>query len=77
MGLSICATRHKLSKSIKLNDLQNDFQTDKSDIAGKCKKCIEEEDVYIQIQKALKPMRIQTIICTYIVMAGSVLICIE
>ena len=37
----------------------------------------EEEEVYLQIQKALKPMRIQTIICTYMVMAGTVLICIE
>ena len=37
----------------------------------------EEEDVYLQIQKALKPMRIQTIIYTYMVMAGTVLICIE
>ena len=37
----------------------------------------EEEEVYLQIQKVLKPMRIQTIICTYMVMAGTVLICIE
>ena len=38
----------------------------------------EGEEVYLQIQKALKPMRIQTtIIYTYIVMAGTVLICIK
>ena len=38
----------------------------------------EEEEVYLQIQKALKPMRIQTtIIYIYIVMTGTVLICIK
>ena len=37
----------------------------------------EEEEVYLHIQKALKPTRIQTIICTYMVMAGTVLICIK
>ena len=41
---------------------------------------IEEEEVYLQIQKALKPMRIQTTIIyryTYMVMAGTVMICIK
>ena len=34
-----------------------------------CRLNYKEEEVYLQIQKALKPMRIQTIICTYMVMA--------
>ena len=36
----------------------------------------EEEEVYLQTQKAFNPTRIQKIICTYMVMAGTVLICI-
>ena len=48
------------------------------EIRMKKKMMIEDEDeLYLQIQKTLRPMRIQTILCTYMMMGGTVLLCIQ